>query len=100
MSCICLALQLRLPEAGGWGVQTPGKKKQEAALLAEPLPPCVDAPCIANTLTKEERADALAWIEQRRASYPSEANLAARAADAAKCARLPLCLCLQTLHSC
>lgn len=65
-------------------MQAPGRKKQEAALLAEPLQPSQEAPSIANTLTKAERADALAWIEQRRSAYPSEANLAARAAEAAK----------------
>lgn len=65
-------------------LQALGKKKQDAALLTEPLPPSEDAPSIANTLTKDERAAALAWIEQRRSRFPSAANLAARAEAAAR----------------
>jgi hypothetical protein len=58
-----------------------GRKKREAMEAAQPLEPASDAPCSANSLSKAEKAEAARWIEERRANFPTAANVAARAAQ-------------------
>lgn len=63
-----------------------GRKKREALEASLPLVPSTAAPAVPRVLSAAEKADAARWIEERRANFPTGANAAARAAEAAQCA--------------
>lgn len=59
-----------------------GKKKQEAAMLAAPLPRMTEDAAVAKPTSAAEKLELDKWIQERKASYPSTAALAAKQADA------------------
>ena len=48
---------------------------------SQPLAPSASAPSSSVTLSAAEKAEAAKWIEERRANFPTAANVAARAAQ-------------------
>jgi hypothetical protein len=76
-------VSLRLPQL----LQPLGKKKQDAALLATPLPRMTEDAVVAKPSSDAEKLELNKWIQERKASYPSTANLTAKQADADRCDR-------------
>lgn len=66
-------------------LQPLGKKKQDAALLATPLPRMTENAVVAQPASDAEKVELNKWIQERKASYPSAANLTAKQADADRC---------------
>lgn len=67
-------------------LQPLGKKKQEAALLATPLPRMTQDAVVAPPASASEKLELDKWIQERKASYPSATNVAAKQAEAARLA--------------
>jgi hypothetical protein len=74
-------VSLNLPQS----LQPLGKKKQDAALLATPLPRMTEDAVVAQPASDAEKVELSKWIQERKASYPSAANLTAKQADADRC---------------
>lgn len=66
-------------------LQPLGKKKLDAALLATPLPRMTENAVVAQPASDAEKLELNKWIQERKASYPSTANLTAKQADADRC---------------
>ena len=61
-----------------------GRKKREALEASMPYPDTAAVPYVPKVLSAAEKAEAARWIQERRANFPTAANLAARAAEAAQ----------------